>query len=169
MVMLPPVLFFSHARARRAAIASVVALWCSAVTARAQGVPAASPAQGTVCDMRYAVVSVAVVDPASHRVVGATVEVRGDGRTGVLDHASSLASGQGNASPSLNAGVGAGEYVITDDSDKARLGRARAGEWFTVIVSSGARIGRARVRLGVTQPGGCHVVRLSGPDPIVVR
>ncbi len=145
-----------------------MALWCfalpAACTAQPQPQPQPQPPQPCMCTQSFAMVTLELVDAAGAPVVDAEVRVRRT-RTG--------------ASREATADV-PGMYTVADDMLRDSV-RADA-EPFEVTVRRSGRTQRVTVIVGTRQPVPpanppapsapncrCHVLRISGPQRLVVR
>ena len=113
---------------------------------------AAQDSAACMCTSSFATVTLSVVDSAGRAVEDAVVTVRRLRRRATRAEA-------------LLPGV----YTIVDDMQKDSI--AAGGETVDVTVARGAHRGRVTLRIGTTGASPrcrCHVVRLSGPERIVV-
>jgi len=98
-----------------------------------------------VCDMRYALLLLKVVDRAGAPVEGVRMTLRRDGVASPL-HEESTGPG--------------GQVTLAEDGDLGRMPAARSG--YTVTLRKGGKIRRVKMELGA-DAAGCHIALLSGP------
>ena len=102
-----------------------------------------------VCDMRYKLLMLTVVDRSGAPVPGVTVEIPGF-----------PASPEG---PREMVTSDSGEVQVAEDLDLQRL--PKAGATYTATLRKGATVRRVRLRFG-PDAAGCHIALLSGPSTI---
>jgi len=101
--------------------------------------------EARVCDMRYALLLLKVVDRAGAPVNGVTMTLRRDGVPTPL-HTETTGPG--------------GEVTLAEDGDLRRIPAARSD--YTVSLRKGGKIRRVKMQLGA-DAAGCHIALLSGP------
>jgi hypothetical protein len=102
-----------------------------------------------MCDMRYKLLTVTVVDRTGAPVSGVTVTIEGFPET--------------VEGPRDMVTTGTGVVQIAEDNDLQRL--PAAGATYTVVLRKGSKVRRVRMRFG-PDAAGCHIALLAGSPTI---